>query len=212
LQHSKKIVALALCLVLALSLCTVAFATTTTKESKGGTTSTVSGFYFRFLEDNTSKYAIEEYTDLGWEKVTTDGDTVTTWEPAYYTVSEDVKNYGGYTIYVCDEWRNKETGESTFIRWAIDNGYKIGLTVERMNKGIYHQYQNGPYAPWNCKIATRREQANNKRNNIYLTVFGITHTLPDWARLIGCDIKTARALHRSDPNKLHRFIAEKIAL
>ena len=64
-------------------------------------------------------------------------------------------NYGGRGIRVCDEWKNDY---SAFRKWAISNGYRKGLTLERVNN-------NDGYSPANCKWITNREQSRNKRSN-----------------------------------------------
>lgn len=64
--------------------------------------------------------------------------------------------YGGRGIKVCDEWN--ESFEP-FYEWAVENGYKQGLTIERIDN-------DGNYEPSNCKWATYKEQAQNKRNTI----------------------------------------------
>ena len=82
------------------------------------------------------------------------------------------KNYGARGIYVCEEWRNDPVA---FIEWLKENGYKKGLTIDRIDN-------NGSYFPDNCRVATRREQANNRRNNICVFYKGKKITLSELAR------------------------------
>lgn len=86
--------------------------------------------------------------------------------------------YGGKGIQVCDEWKNSFLA---FHNWAIQNGYKIGLTIERIDN-----LKN--YEPSNCKFITMREQSKNKTTNRPVTFRGETKLITEWAKDLGSDV------------------------
>ena len=88
--------------------------------------------------------------------------------------------YGGRGITVCSEWRNSFPA---FMAWALENGYQSHLTLERIET-------DGPYCPENCRWATKKEQANNRRSNRMLTMDGKTQTMALWADEKGMDLST----------------------
>jgi len=65
-------------------------------------------------------------------------------------------NYGARGISVCDEWRSNFNG---FCKWAVDNGWKKGLSIDRIDV-------NGNYEPSNCRWATSTEQSRNTRKTL----------------------------------------------
>ena len=88
-------------------------------------------------------------------------------------------NYGGRGISVCSEW---ETNYLAFRDWCLANGYRKGLTIERIDV-------DGDYSPSNCVFATQKVQQNNRRNNHRITYNGETKTLSQWAEYLGMTYK-----------------------
>ena len=83
-------------------------------------------------------------------------------------------NYGGRGIDICPEWDDY----SPFREWAYKNGYNEHLTLDRIDN-------NAGYSPQNCRWATRKEQANNRRSNRLLTLNGETHNTQKWCEITG---------------------------
>lgn len=108
--------------------------------------------------------------------------------------TKDYKNYGGRGIKVCDEWKNDFMN---FYNWAIENGYREDLTLDRIDV-------NGNYEPNNCRWITNLEQQNNKRNNRYIEYNKEKHTISEWSRLTGINKNTLlqRINRKIDKNKI----------
>lgn len=97
--------------------------------------------------------------------------------------------YGGRGITVYSPW--KEDFKS-FYDWAINAGYKEGLTLDRIDN-------DKGYCPENCRWANRIEQQNNTRRNHVFIYNGNTHTLAEWARILQVNPETLRCrLNRGD--------------
>lgn len=103
----------------------------------------------------------------------------------YNKNSSSYKYYGERNIKICDEWLNNENGFINFYNWAMHNGYKEGLTIDRINV-------NGNYEPSNCRWSNNITQANNKRNNIYIEYKNETKTLAEWCKELNMNYNTVR--------------------
>lgn len=65
------------------------------------------------------------------------------------------KDYHGRGVSVCKTWEDYKT----FRKWALNNGYKENLSIDRINV-------NGNYKPSNCRWATPAQQSRNTRRNV----------------------------------------------
>lgn len=74
------------------------------------------------------------------------------------------KDYGGRGIKICNYWRGI-MGFTHFYEWAMKNGYRDDLTIDRIDV-------NGDYEPNNCRWATNEQQQTNKRDNVWHIVDG----------------------------------------
>ena len=75
--------------------------------------------------------------------------------------NKDYHRYGGRNITVCKDWGSYEK----FKEWAMNNGYKEGLTIDRIDN-------NGDYSPINCQWTTMKEQSINKENTLIINFKG----------------------------------------
>lgn len=82
------------------------------------------------------------------------------------------KNYGGRGIKVCERW----SGENGFVNFMSDMGPKPyrSYSIDRIDV-------NGDYCPENCRWASAKMQANNRRNNFVIK----GKTLAEWGDNLG---------------------------
>lgn len=92
------------------------------------------------------------------------------------------KDYGARGITVCSKWR---LDNKTFYEWAIKNGYREGLTLDRIDN-------DKEYSPENCAWVTNKENCNHNRRTHFLTYQGKTQSLRKWAEETGINYSTLR--------------------
>lgn len=102
----------------------------------------------------------------------------------------DYPRYGGRGISVSQEWDTYVN----FKEWAMKNGYSDELSIDRIDV-------NGNYEPSNCRWTTTSEQAINRRNNHFITYNGETHTVSEWASILGISEATLHSRLRAGMNE-----------
>ena len=85
--------------------------------------------------------------------------------------------YGGRGIKVCKSWNENFLN---FFTWALRNGYKEDLSIDRINV-------NGNYKPANCRWVDMKTQKRNKQNTYYLEYKGQRKCLGEWAEEYNID-------------------------
>ena len=113
--------------------------------------------------------------------------------------SQDYTNYGGRGITICEEWKNDF---KAFYDWAMANGYKDNLTIDRINV-------NGNYEPSNCRWVGAKVQQRNRRNNKLITFKGETHCLFEWAEIYNIPPKILSQRINRDKKTFEEAISNK---
>lgn len=85
------------------------------------------------------------------------------------------KNYGGRGIKVHEAWRSDFAAFLKHVGSRPGPGYSIDR----------YPNNDGNYEPGNVRWATSVQQNRNRRDNVLLTVFGVTGTVSEWAERIG---------------------------
>jgi len=99
----------------------------------------------------------------------------------YCPSSVSYKNYGGKGIEVYVSWR------LSFAEFLHDMGLKPDpkASLDRIDN-------SGNYTPKNCRWATPRQQAENRKGTIWVRYKGEKRSLKDWARHLNVNYYSLR--------------------
>lgn len=103
--------------------------------------------------------------------------------------AKDYHRYGGRGITIASAWADD------FAAFLRDMGERRpGTTLERIDN-------DGNYEPGNCRWATKREQAQNRRpcdiTRLMITLNGVTKSLPEWSAATGIRLATLYQRHQT---------------
>ena len=99
----------------------------------------------------------------------------------YYPKNNRYHRYGGRGIKMCPEWLDF----TNFYNWSMNNGYKEGLTIERIDI-------DKDYEPSNCCWIPLEEQARNKSNTVWRTYQSRRMCMAQFSRETGISINVIR--------------------
>jgi len=100
-------------------------------------------------------------------------------ERCFNKKSNQYIRYGRRGITMCNEWKNDYT---KFRDWALANGYKKELQIDRINN-------DGNYEPNNCRWTTSKINSNNKSNTLFITYRNKRLPLKDWCEQLNLNYK-----------------------
>jgi hypothetical protein len=115
------------------------------------------------------------------------------------------KEYGSRGITLSKEWSGRQ-GCIRFVKWAIKNGYRKGLTIDRTNN-------NKGYSEANCRWVSQKENCWNKSNNRMVTIYGETKCAAEWGEDSRCAVHKAQFQQRINTGwDAHRALTEPLTI
>lgn len=87
--------------------------------------------------------------------------------------------YGAKGVTMCEDWKNNC---DSFYSWAMSNGYKKGLQIDRINNDT-------GYYPENCRFVTPKENIRNNSTTVVVFYNGERRPLVEWVELYGLKYK-----------------------
>lgn len=108
--------------------------------------------YIKFKPPNRRKQGKKVYTEVELEAKRLKGVLSGMKIRCYDVENKSYHRYGGRGIKICQEWLEDRY---VFIKWALENGSKKGLQIDRINN-------DGNYEPGNCRFVTPLVNSHNK--------------------------------------------------
>lgn len=116
----------------------------------------------------------------------------------YNIKNKAYSNYGGRGITVCSEWMNDR---SSFVRWSIENGHSMDLSIDRVKN-------DEGYSPENCRWADLSTQLSNQRRYRTVNLDGKDMTIYEACIMAGAKDKSDFSRMRK---RLSRYNVKSVA-
>ena len=119
----------------------------------------------------------------------------------YNPTDRDYRWYGSKGVKIHQGWIDNP---KSFEEWAIANGYKDDLTIDRIE-------ENKNYCPDNCRWITREDNSKYKSTTAFLVVDDMVYTGREWADVLSLGTNTINKMLRKHPKeKVVEFIRRRL--
>lgn len=109
------------------------------------------------------------------------------WNRRYNENTKSYSHYGGKGVVMCELW---EKDFMSFFNWAINNGWREGLEIDKDIKAKELKVKPLLYSPERCQFVTGKKNCNNRGSNKYIEHDGVTKTLMEWSETTGVNYGT----------------------
>lgn len=106
----------------------------------------------------------------------------------YAPGNRSYKDYGAKGVTIDPVWKGRQ-GQIRFVKWALKEGWKRGLDIDRKDN-------SKGYGPSNCRLLTHKENCQNKTNNVLITYLGETKCVSAWGDDPRCVVPSAQFQQR----------------
>lgn len=114
---------------------------------------------------------------------------------------KDYRWYGEKGIKICEEWLNSP---SSFEKWSENNGWKPGLTIDRIDG-------NKNYCPENCRWVSKSFNSKYKSTTRIIEVNRVCKTGREWASTLNIGTNVINSMLRNNPEELvKQFIVKRM--
>lgn len=116
------------------------------------------------------------------------------------STNKSFARYGMRGVLVCPRWRN------SFENFLDD----VGIRPSTEHSLDRYPNQQGSYEPGNVRWATKGEQNQNRRSAHLISFDGATHSITEWAEIVGIPAKTIGARLREEGWSVERALTEPV--
>lgn len=94
-------------------------------------------------------------------------------------------------------------------RWAEFKNFLLDMGERPEGHNLERKDSNGNYTKDNCRWATMKEQQNNRRNNVMITVGETTKTAGEWSEVMNIPVARILARHRQGWSDLESISSDR---